>query len=89
LTFELDLDKVKIDQLAKNVGQSSFSLEDIVQAHRHVTHWTDYATWTTEAVCNTHNHIMAIGSSMNNVTLEGREEVQTSVTICDIRVGTG
>jgi len=46
LTFELDLDRIKMNQLCKNLGQRSFNSRVIVRAQRH-THTTD---WTTKVV---------------------------------------
>jgi len=34
LTFELDLDRVKLNQLAKCLGQSSFTSKVIILTHR-------------------------------------------------------
>jgi len=51
LTFELDLDSVKMNQHDDDVvylGQRSFSSKVIVRTHRHTyTHPTDCTTWTT------------------------------------------
>jgi len=46
LTFELDQNKVKMNQRA-----GSFSSEVIVRPHRR-THPTDCSTWTTKVVAN-------------------------------------
>jgi len=40
LTFELDLDSVKMNQRAKFIGQKSFSSNVVVQTHGR-THTTD------------------------------------------------
>jgi len=55
LTFELDLDSVKMNQRANwNLYYRSFSSKIIVRTHRHThTHRTDCCAWTTKVVGNT------------------------------------
>jgi len=48
LTFELDLDRVKMNQLDRCLGLRSFSSKFVVGTHTH--HQTDCSTWTTEVV---------------------------------------
>jgi len=50
LTFEHDIDYVKMNQLAKYLGQRSFSLKVIARTHRHTHSWTNCSTWTTKVV---------------------------------------
>jgi len=38
LTFELDLDRVKVNQYFKHLGQS-FRLKVIAHTHRHTNNW--------------------------------------------------
>ena len=50
LTFEPDLESVKMNQHAKYVGQMLFNSKVIIaRTHRH-THRTDYPTWTAKVV---------------------------------------
>jgi len=49
LTMEHNLDKVKLNQLAKYLGQRSFSSKVTARTHTD-THVTDCSTWTTKAV---------------------------------------
>jgi len=52
LSFELDLDNVKLNLLVKHLGQSSFSSKVIVRTLRqtHTHTGTDCSTWTTKVV---------------------------------------
>ena len=55
LTFELDLDRVKMNQQAKYLRQTSFRSKVIVQRHRYTdTHTPDPViyldTWTTNVL---------------------------------------
>jgi len=45
LTFELDLDSVKLNRRAKYLSQRTFSSKVIVRTH---THQTECSTWTTK-----------------------------------------
>jgi len=53
LTFELDVDGVKVNQRAKYIDQMSFSLK--VRTHGH-THRVDCSTWTTKVVGSKRSH---------------------------------
>jgi len=50
-TFEHDLDRVKLNQQAKYLGQMPFRSKVIVQTHR-LAQRTDRSTWTTKVVDN-------------------------------------
>jgi len=49
LTFEPDLDSVKMNQQYKYLGQFSYSLKAIVRTHRHIQP-VNCPTWTTKVV---------------------------------------
>ena len=49
MTFELNLDTVKVKHRAEYLDQRSFISEVIAQMYRH-THRTDCANWTTKVV---------------------------------------
>ena len=49
VTFELDLDRAKMNRLAKYLGHRSYSLKVIIGRHTHALR-TDCSTWTTKLV---------------------------------------
>jgi len=49
LTFKLDLDMVKMNQLASYIGQTSFISKVVFQTQIQA-HQTDRCTWTVEVV---------------------------------------
>jgi len=53
LTFKLDLDRVKVNQHAKYLGQRSFNPEVIDRTHTY-THInpTEHSSWTTKVMSN-------------------------------------
>jgi len=55
--FELDLDRVKMNQFAKNIGQKLFSSKVIVWTFPHTDTPTDCSNRTIEVVGNLNRHL--------------------------------